>query len=131
MNRTRRLTLAVLLPLLLLVALASYCHRTELAKRPLPRTPYQLAAFLEEKGMSFRLVAHSPAAVHFSFGRALSEIGNGLHKTDRTSWQGVVLCCKLTSENEESEGPHCFRLGPLLFFGDPEILAKVKKALTE
>ena len=128
MNRTRRLLLAIALPAVLLVALVGYCHLAGSARAAVPKTPLEVACLLEKKGMQFRLVAHWNRSIYFSFDRPLAQLGNDLTKTDKSNWQGIILC-ELTSTNDYTEGPRCFRYGPLLFYGDPELLERIRELL--
>jgi hypothetical protein len=136
MNRVPLLILAIL-------AVCAFClglmtHHLLWQNQPpsYPQTPLDVARRLEVKGLHFRLeTTSSPTTIYFFTGRPPSEIGNGLPRdpSDLARWRGIFLCeytpisSMPTSLDEESEC--CFRIGRLLFFGDPELLARVKRAL--
>jgi hypothetical protein len=111
--------------------------RPDLQGWDLPR----LVGHLQGRGLTFRTVSTDKA------GKAVNNVFltvadkewielTGLAKTRESAvlWKGTVFCERIsqsTARDVQMEvwGDLCLRTGPFLFFGDPDLLAKIRAAL--
>jgi hypothetical protein len=144
--KTRWVWLAALLALTGLALTTWQCHRT---CRPAPvvlpaedQTVAQVAARLESRGLKLRLVADaqtgSSHGAYLTQGNKSWEQLNVLPKVREhiDCWAGTVHCESLNEPGSRNLqvlmwGDCCLEAGPFLFFGDPALLARIRKALQE
>jgi hypothetical protein len=102
-----------------------------------PRTPAELAALLRQHRPALYVLTANTAGPQNGIyvcdrPRPREEVVGLLRRRDRAGrWGGVVYCERIGPEREMPEGEladwgeHAMRAGPLLFFGDPRLLAKI------
>jgi len=137
-----------LVPALLAGVLLVFCNRQGSDHTARPVVPLddwgirQLAAFLNDEGLGLRLVvtgndAACPNAFMTTTNKGWEEL-NGLvkHPERIGDWQGVLYCehAQGLQATWPSMTPHwggcCLVVGPFLFFGDKQLLGRVRAALT-
>jgi hypothetical protein len=103
-----------------------------------------LVSHLRRKGLEFRAM---PTAEHCPLNRGAYltttdqpwERLNGLLKNPDAidEWEGTVFCVRATQAPEDEDprlemwGDCGLRLGPFLFFGDRQLLARIRDALAD
>jgi hypothetical protein len=130
-----------------IVLLAVTCGKQQVgpAASPLPLDDWhilEMVAHLNRAGLKLRLITVSKhgaigPSVYLTATKKEWEELNNLHKDHQIidRWKGVLYCERVTgydpSEMMQSWGDDCLLIGPFLFYGDAEMLAHVRAALSQ
>ena len=132
----RWLPLTILL-LALVPGLALFAtHREQ--PRPLPQTHRQVVERLRAAGMTFRAIPSAPRRVYLTTREDLTDFeASNLPASPRVlgRWRGTVLVEVESSLKGQppfdEEGEWLLRRGPLVFFGDPDMIRQIGAVLDE